>query len=213
MAEAHGAYSLNWKPRAAIGLPSHVKSRRNPRGVDEYSVALPVAHRAGIESCLRQNKKEIMVTFRVYGIPRPGGSKRAFVIKGTNRAIVTEDCKKSKDWRADVRHACQEVFNGPLLTGPLFMRIIFWIARPKGHYGSGKNANLLKLSAPVYPGVKPDTTKMIRSTEDALTKILWKDDTQVIMQVVIKKYTDDKPGADILVTEMTPEMEWKCLIV
>ena len=32
----------------------HAKSIRNPRGVDEYSVALPVAHRAGIESCLRQ---------------------------------------------------------------------------------------------------------------------------------------------------------------
>jgi hypothetical protein len=25
----------------------HAKSRRNPRRVDEYSVALPVAHRAG----------------------------------------------------------------------------------------------------------------------------------------------------------------------
>ena len=47
VAEAHGAYSLNWKPRAAIGLPIHVKSRRKPKRVDEYSVDLPVAHRAG----------------------------------------------------------------------------------------------------------------------------------------------------------------------
>jgi Holliday junction resolvase RusA-like endonuclease len=162
------------------------------------------------ESRLHQG---IVVNFRVYGTPRPGGSKKAFVIPGTNRASVTEDCKKSKDWRADVRHACQQAYSGPLLTGPLFMRIIFWIARPKGHYGSGKNAGVVKNSSPLYPATKPDTTKLIRSTEDALTKILWKDDTQVIMQVAIKKYTTDKPGADILVEEMTPEMEWKCLTV
>jgi len=86
----------------------------------------------------------IAVNFRVYGTPRPGGSKKAFVIPGINRACVTEDCKKSKDWRADVRHACQQAYTGPLLTGPLFLRIIFWIARPKGHYGSGKNAVVRK---------------------------------------------------------------------
>lgn len=142
-----------------------------------------------------------MITFFVPGIPRPGGSKRAFVIPGTNRACITEDCKKSRDWRAAVGWAASERIKEPL-AGPLEVRFSFLIPRPKGHYGSGKNAGQVKASAPAHPAVKPDITKLIRSTEDAMKGIAWLDDNQVVFQLARKLYTSGQPGATIQITKM-----------
>jgi crossover junction endodeoxyribonuclease RusA len=74
--------------------------------------------------------------------------------------------------------------------------------RPKGHYGSGKNELTVKNSAPKYPDKKPDCTKLLRALEDALTGILWIDDSQVVRQVVGKSYADTgdaKIGAHVFV--------------
>ena len=70
--------------------------------------------------------------------------------------------------------------------------------RPKGHYRTGKNALILRKNAPEHPTTKPDATKLLRSTEDALTGILWKDDAQIWCQNVTKTY-GECPGAQIQV--------------
>jgi len=131
------------------------------------------------------------------GIPRPGGSKRAFVNPKTGRAIVTEDCKRSKDWRACVALAGREHFEKPLL-GPLRVSFEFHFLRPKGHYGKKG----VRPSAPTYPAVRPDVSKCIRSTEDALTGIAWRDDSQIVQQVAVKVYTDSSSGAWIEIEEL-----------
>ena len=141
------------------------------------------------------------ITIRVYGVPKPGGSKRAFVVKG--RAVVTEDCKTSKTWREAVKQAAIEAGAGtsPLLTGPLVVACIFYMPRPKGHYGTGRNADNLKASAPYWPQTKPDATKLIRSTEDALTNVVWRDDALIISPWPTKLYADAShlPGAEIVI--------------
>lgn len=45
-------------------------------------------------------------------------------------------------------------------------------------------------SAPHYPAVKPDATKLVRAVEDALTGICWRDDAQIVNQDVRKRYAD-----------------------
>jgi len=123
------------------------------------------------------------VRFFVRGVPAPGGSKRAFVIKGTNRASITEDCKRSKPWRDSVMTSAVEAMKGsPLFEGPLHLAITFVMPRPKGHFGSGKNAG--------KHSTKPDATKLIRSTEDALKGVVWRDDSQVAIQHAWKVYAD-----------------------
>lgn len=140
------------------------------------------------------------VTFWVPGLPRPGGSKRAFLNLKTGRPIITEDCKGSKDWRTAVRFAAAEVFGEPLF-GPLMVEFLFWLPRPRGHYGSGKNADVVRESAPRYPAFRPDVTKLVRSTEDALKAVAWMDDSQVVIQRASKEY-GKKPGALITVTRL-----------
>jgi Holliday junction resolvase RusA-like endonuclease len=141
-----------------------------------------------------------MISFFVPGIPRPGGSKRGFVIPGTKRVIITEDCKRSKDWRTSVGFMAADCIKTPL-SGPLEVQFIFIMPRPQGHFGSGRNAHKIKSSAPEWPAVKPDVTKLVRSTEDAMKGIAWRDDSQVIIQHAEKRY-GDSPGARIMICKL-----------
>ena len=127
------------------------------------------------------------IEFTVLGRPQPAGSKRAFVVKG--RAVVADDNKKSKPWQALVKAAAADALaDGELLVGPLVLEVDFYLARPAGHYGSGRNAGTVKSGAPPYPITRPDTTKLVRALEDALTGLVWRDDAQVVSQLCQKWY-------------------------
>lgn len=137
---------------------------------------------------------EADVSFFCPGIPQPGGSKRAFAHKTTGRIVVTEDCRRSKEWRAVVALAAQAAMGGmPPLAGPLAVSITFTLSRPKGHYGTGRNARTVRAGAPRYPTVKPDTTKLLRAAEDSLKGICWLDDAQIVRQHAGKEY-GEAPG-------------------
>jgi Holliday junction resolvase RusA-like endonuclease len=130
------------------------------------------------------------ITFFVPGLPQPGGSKRAFRIG--NKTVVTDANPKAKGWKSQVIDAAREAMQGrPLMTEALSVTMTFYLPRPKGHYGSGKNAAKLKASAPQYPTTKPDALKLARSTEDALTGIVWRDDSQTAWLSLYKRYATD----------------------
>lgn len=140
----------------------------------------------------------------VHGNPAPQGSKRAFYNKATGRAQVVESSKAVKPWREAVKFAALEERNRegiPTLTGPVAVTITFYLARPKGHYGTGRNAELVKESAPRVPSVKPDLDKLARSTLDALKDAgVYTDDAVVFDLHVSKVYADPRlPGALIRV--------------
>lgn len=148
--------------------------------------------------------RELLVAFTVAGIPAPAGSKRAFVPKGWSRAIITDANPKASDWKRTVKAVAREVYQGSPVRAPLEVTFRFISTRPKAHYRSGKNAHLLKADAPQFPAGKPDTTKLIRGTEDALTGILWVDDAQIVRQTASKDW-GDAPGAVIEVWAIGPE--------
>lgn len=141
------------------------------------------------------------VSFFVPGVPATAGSKRGFYNQKLKRVIMVDDCGRSKDWRGDVIHFATAAHQEAPLEGPLFLHVTFGLARPKGHFGSGRNAGRIREGAPLYPTTKPDCTKMLRALEDALTGVLWKDDAQIVEQVVHKEY-NDRPGAQVTVEEM-----------
>jgi crossover junction endodeoxyribonuclease RusA len=138
------------------------------------------------------------IVFFVPGIPAPGGSKKAFVVAG--RARIVEDSKRNADWRASVALTGSRAITEPL-AGPLSVDFEFVMPRPRSHFGSGKNAERLKPSAPHWHTVKPDRTKLMRSTEDALTAIAWRDDTQIVHGVTTKTY-GDRPGCYITIRRL-----------
>lgn len=68
-----------------------------------------------------------------------------------------------------------------LLRGePIEVWTRFYTRRPKSHYGTGRNADVLKPSAPERPITKPDKDKLERRVLDALTGVIYADDGQVV---------------------------------
>lgn len=152
-------------------------------------------------------KKKVndVIEFTVYGKAEPAGSKRAFVIPGKNgakgRAIVTDANAKSRPWKSCVSDAAMAAYRGPLLTGPLSVAITFYQVRPKSHYGSGENSNTVKCSSPNYPTNKPDVLKLARGVEDALTGIIYRDDSQICEEKIFKGYSSPA-RVEIAIKEM-----------
>lgn len=133
------------------------------------------------------------VTFLVEGMaPAPQGSKDWL----PNRRMK-ESCANVKPWRILVAQSAVAA-RVPLLRGPVRLSVVFLFARPAGHF---RKDGTLKPSAPAYHAVKPDGSKLVRSTEDALSKLVFEDDARIVGGTWEKRYTvgSERPGALITV--------------
>lgn len=142
-----------------------------------------------------------MIEFRVYGIPKPGGSKRAFYNKATGRAMIVDTCKGNKDWRSLVALTASEVAPKELLDKPLSVEMEFIMPRPQSHYRTKSGERVLRDNAPWCHTNKPDVLKLGRSTEDALTGVLWRDDSLICEETLTKHY-GDRPGVTVKVWKL-----------
>lgn len=133
-----------------------------------------------------------MIEFTVIGRAEPAGSKKAFVNPKNKRAIVVDANPNAKGWKQEVarvaaEHTPQAIIEC-LFDGPVVAEFTFYQPRPKGHFGTGRNAGRLKTSAPEFPTVKPDALKLARAVEDALSGVLYRDDAQIVREVLEKEY-------------------------
>jgi len=143
-------------------------------------------------------------TFFVEGDPQPGGSKSGFYMPKLNRVLMVDACKKNPAWEKAVAAYVRRGWKVEPLKNDLTVTMTFFIRRPKSHYGTGKNASMLKSSAPKAHTQKPDLTKFVRSTEDALTGILWEDDAQIVKQINSKEWAvyGQPVGVEISIEEV-----------
>ena len=100
--------------------------------------------------------------------------------------------KRAKAIQGEVLEAARLVgFTMPHKDTPVAVICTFYRPHPRTtHYGSGRNADVLKDSAPAYPISAPDASKLWRSFEDALTGVLWHDDARVVSQVIAEEYVE-----------------------
>jgi Holliday junction resolvase RusA-like endonuclease len=145
----------------------------------------------------------------VYGTPGPQGSKK---IQGKRRTKtgklipnLVESSAKVKPWREAVHEAAQKAIEDTegftKLDGPLEAVMHFTLAAPQ------------KMPKDrVAPTVYPDLSKLIRSTEDALTTAgVWADDARVISyRSASKTYPDlglnalTRPGVSLRIWRVEP---------
>ena len=135
-----------------------------------------------------------VITLTVYGRPAPQGSKSH---KGGGRLV--ESSQYVKPWRERVVSVALDTIqhlDWTRLDEPLVLSADFFLDRPKHHFGTGRNAGRLKPSAPARPTGPPDLSKLVRSTEDALTTAgVYRDDALIVSIATAKRYVDDGPGA------------------
>jgi crossover junction endodeoxyribonuclease RusA len=138
------------------------------------------------------------VEFRVYGTPKPQGSKRHV----GNGVMVESGGEALRTWREDVKQAAlaaRAELDEPL-AGPVDLRVTFYLARPLSHWRTGRNAHMLRDSAPDFPWRRPDLDKLLRSTFDAISAAeLWHDDCCAVHVAAWKTYAHNgtAPGAHI----------------
>lgn len=158
-----------------------------------------------------------MLTFTVPGRPQQRGSKTPFALRRRDGSLVTrangspvinttDDNKKSKAWMDSVRTSAVEALpsDWELLRGPVVLSVAFYFARPQYHYGTGRNEGRVKSSAPRYHTKKPDLAKLVRALEDALTGVVWADDSQVYCYGhIVKLWTSGMERTEVRVLTQT----------
>jgi crossover junction endodeoxyribonuclease RusA len=132
------------------------------------------------------------ITFDVIGRPSPQGSKKSI---GNNRFV--ESSKFLPAWRKAVRVAAEEAVTASMwarVSGPVELEVMFYLDRP---------SSISKTQRP-QPTVAPDLDKLVRGVGDALTGVVYDDDSQVIRCLAWKVYADTRvPGAFIRVNELS----------
>lgn len=132
------------------------------------------------------------ITFELHGKPATQGSKRAYTFRKKSGGIgarVEEHSKHFKSWRALVVDAAIEVYDGEPVKGPMSLKVRIIRKRPASHFGTGRNAHSLKgWAIHARPVQRPDSLKICRGIEDALSGVVWVDDSQIVRHVISKEF-------------------------
>ena len=144
----------------------------------------------------------------VIGKPATAGSKRTGVVTvkgpdgkrvpklraGRVQTFTADDQgEQGKAFRSAVIDVVSELHTGPPIDAPLVLELTEYRPRSSAHFGTGRNAGLLKGSAPAYPAVRPDLSKVIRAFEDAIAQVVIREDSR-ICRLLLAKDWDDGPA-------------------
>jgi crossover junction endodeoxyribonuclease RusA len=129
----------------------------------------------------------LLVELFVPGRPAPQGSKRH-----VGGGILVESSKAVAPWRTTVAWHAAQAHQGAPLDGPLAVHVGFVMPRP---------AALPKRKATPAHTKRPDIDKLARAVLDALSGVVWRDDSQIDDLHPTKRYAelDEQPGAHIRV--------------
>jgi crossover junction endodeoxyribonuclease RusA len=130
-----------------------------------------------------------VITFTVIGHAQPQGSTKAFMPKGARYPVVTSDNPNLKQWRSLVALAAQQHASAGLVFGGVHVVLDFALQRPKGL--PKRACQHLK---------KPDIDKLARAVLDALTGILYHDDSEVVRLDVTKRYAAPIEAPSVRIT-------------
>lgn len=136
--------------------------------------------------------------FKAYGPPQPKGSLKCIGARGPRKHVLIEDNADSAPWREHIAGVARSwVKEQADPHQPIEVDVSYFLTRPAGHYGTGRNRHKLKLSAPVWPATKGtgDEDKLRRLVLDALQDAgVLRDDAQVQGGRNYKHYADKHPG-------------------
>jgi Holliday junction resolvase RusA-like endonuclease len=139
----------------------------------------------------------------VHGRPITQGSK----IK-SQWGMRDDNAKTLHPWRNSVQLAAETAMAGRArIAADVRLTATFYFDRPQGHFGTGRNAGVLKDSAPKRPTGRGlgDLDKLERAINDSLQAAgVIVDDSQVAQSVTEKAYVGvhgslDRPGVRILI--------------
>ena len=139
-------------------------------------------------------------SFDVTGLPMPKGSTTRMPNGATLPAGTPESRRRMAQWRDDIRHEAKDAMDGRApFAGPIRLMCEFRLPVPTSTIRKYQHGWLCHTK-------KPDVDKLFRMLSDALTRIVWNDDSQVCFSIINKVYAwDGATGAMVVVEEITDD--------
>ena len=123
--------------------------------------------------------------------------------RSTRRGIMYDPSKKDKAaiWLQISKYKPQEPY-----INPIYLKLIFYMPRPKNHYRSGKYKHLLKdrFIDIEHHIAKPDTDNLVKMIADTIQgkKRMIRDDSQICKLQAEKLYSKN-PRTEVVIQEIT----------
>jgi Holliday junction resolvase RusA-like endonuclease len=129
------------------------------------------------------------INFRIIGYPVGWTAPKQGIVKGSSKRIFYQT-PQLKRWQETVR--AQVTYNKPLIVdGALAIVLHFFLEKPKSN-------------RQLFPTTKPDLDNLIKSTIDAMKKLVMKDDNIIQEIKASKRWCSDRyqpkggiPGVDV----------------
>ena len=132
---------------------------------------------------------DVLLDCWIPGRPRPQGKLQTFVAGGRAHGRYPAT---TVDHRSHVISTLAENWQREPLTGAVSVDVVFTFARPKSHYGTGRNADVVKESAPEHHLQAPDSDKLSRLILDGLEMAgVVRNDSQVCRLNIDKQWGRD----------------------
>lgn len=145
-----------------------------------------------------ENKINKKISFTVVGQPVP--KARAIVTDKRNKQgkKITFTPKRTQYAEADfIRQAAIHAPKIPL-SGPICLDVTFYMPIPKSWPEWKKEA---AREYKIRPISTPDRDNLLKLVQDAMNKVFWKDDAQVVEGQTAKYYSDE-PGIGVCLEEL-----------
>ena len=134
------------------------------------------------------------ISFAVRGTPTPKGSLTRMPSGAMIPAGTAESRKRMESWRMDIRNEARRAMGErPAISGPVRLFVEFAFLPPK--------SIPKRQQGWIMHTKKPDVDKLFRALSDALTGIVWRDDSQVCMSAINKVYAWDGVSGAVVSVE------------
>lgn len=140
------------------------------------------------------------IEFFVPGEPKAQPRPRAFARRMGDKFVArVYDAGTAEGWKSAIALAARGHIPASPMLGPIRLTLDFAFARPRSHYGTGRNAAVLKPTAPPDHIGKPDLDNLEKAVMDCLTTLgFWGDDSQVWSKMTSKSYSRE-PGVRVCI--------------
>lgn len=168
--------------------------------IRDLFLAREAAASVALDGCTQSGPR---IAFVVPGLPVAQPRQRHRIVKGAGGRVFSSNYTPKDapvaSFKARVAMACREVYSGAPLDGPLAVRLLFLLPRPKVMMWR-------KRPMPRVPHTsRGDVDNFAKSSLDALSDAgLWRDDAQVARLLVEKWIAagDEQPRTEVEVLAM-----------
>ena len=137
----------------------------------------------------------MMITFKVDGVPVPKGRAR-YVRRGNHISTYTPE--KTRTYETLIKDAARQAM-GASEHQETPVNLYLYIRVPIPATATKKRLQAIA-DGSEKPTKKPDASNVLKSVEDGMNGVVYKDDSQIVNIHVTKVYSSE-PGVDICVKE------------